>query len=221
MSQFIKQIIKEEIGNIVLDSKKESEELKNKIDYLKNFPLLDFINKDGKRIWFYGRKIDSYKLKFYVINQHNQWSAKLVVIWKKETKFTTANAGKDAEKKFGQFNTIEELAKDINLKLNNNPLFSPTIYHDDWELNMDKEAIVLLKRLKEIGEQMSSIKDKHFTDIKKIYNDIKNFNDDKEFLKYCQEIAPEEGEKQVLIYHLQKMHNIGFYNGMNVMRHNG
>ena len=218
MSQFLKSIISEEAQNLVVNNRQVVHDLKNKVPYLKELPFVRFYSKNGKKIWLFGNSIDDYKIKIYVINQAEDWKAKLIVNWKKETKNSTADEGKDVEKVFGPLGSLEELIVDLDRKLTNNLLLIPHIYHDDWELNLDKEAVILLKKLQNSGEEISIMKHKHFDDLVKMYNDTKGLSDE-ELIKYSQKVAPDEGDKQMLILNLQKMDKLSFYKGLKTMFH--
>lgn len=197
--------------------------LQKDILYLKEFEFKKFSDKEGKKMWKFTFKSnsDNYFINFYIVNRRNEWLAKSFIYWKKQSIHQTPNSGKDAEQVYGPYEGYEDFKKHINRILTNSPLVSTKNYHDDWQLNMDEQAMVLLKRLKSFGKELEEMKNHvNFKDLAKVYHEIKNFKTDKEFMDFADKKAPEEGAKQIFILELQKMDKLGFYLDMAKMYHN-
>lgn len=206
--------LKEIFQSIILN-KNENDFLKD-IDHLDGFKFIEHKNINNKDVWFFKRKIDDYVIKAYVFLNKEKWNFKTLVFWKKETSVPTNGSGKDNEHLYGPYDSYEDMVKDLDLKLKNNPVLNPVIYHDDDEFNKDKECLHLFKRLKTFSDKLNRTNDNYFNELKKYYNDTKNMSDE-DILRYCQKIAPDDSDKQDLYLDLQKMDKLDFYDGINKM----
>ena len=219
MSHLLKKIIREEINSLVSNTKETAKKLRQEVVYLKELPFKSFTEKNGKEIWFFANNIVSYKIKFYVVKDSSeQWTAKLLVFWIKETRMPTSDAGKEIEKDFGPFESIDDLIIELNRKLENNLFLATDMYKDDCKENMNNEIILLLKRLKTLEKEIGEIKHGYFDELRMIHKDIKNLSDDK-LREYSNEQAEEEVDKQFLILTLEKMNRLGYYADMAKMMH--
>ena len=221
MEQFLRKIIKEQLEEIsyelYFDCQLIAKKIKKELLYVKELKFKTFKEINGDKIWFFTGNIVSYKIKFYIINDSkNLWKAKILVYWKKASPGLTSAEGKDTEKNFGPFRNVEELILTLNRQLHNNPLLGTHIYHDDWNQNMDDQAVDLLKKLKEIGEKIENSKHNNFEYLRNVHKDIKHLSDS-DLDSYVKKIAKEEGDKQVFILHLQKMHKLDFYEAMHAL----
>jgi len=213
--KYIKRIIKEEIDGIMNGSLKDR--VSNDISYLKSFNLIKHLNNGSKESWKFSSKNKDYMSVFYILkNEKNLWFAKLSIYWKEKTNNFTSGAGKDMEKEFGPYRSYEDLVKNVNLKLENNPLISNQIYKDDWNHNMDEIIKKLALDLKYKYKEIEALNDNHFNDLKEFYHKIKNMNDSK-FFEFCEREYPEDTDKQSLILRLQKIEKLPFYNSMKKM----
>ena len=195
--------------------------IKKDLEYLiKDFKFKQFIKQGTKNIWYFVFISNSkeYKIKFYTVENKGKWFAKVFIYWKSESKENKNGAGKDAELKCQTCNSYKEFIKQCNVTFKNHPLISAKNYNDNWENNMDLEALPLLKQLQKIGDKLSFVNiNKNFDDIILIYNEIKELKKDDELIKYFQKIAPQEQDKQNQILMLQKMFKHGFYKDMKKM----
>ena len=171
-------------------------------------------------LWTFTLKFPDYTFRIIFGEKNDKWKAKIFVYWKVVTSTPTLGAGKDFEYIIGPFDNVFGLIKSISKKLENNPIMGEHLYDDDSKLNMDKEALHLLRKLKEHGQKLNSIKDVHFDDLKKIYKHIKNLPEDK-ILDYCRIKNQKEAEKQDFLLDLQKVNKIDFYLAMGNMGHIG
>jgi hypothetical protein len=208
----IRKIIKEEIAKLM-----DKRDLENKFDqdivYLKGFSLNKKEDKENMSVWVFDHKEKDYTLRFYIQkNKKNEsWNAKVFIYWKIPTKEFTNAKGKDFEHSFGPFNSYEEMVKELNRKLANNPLISLESYLDDDNTQFDKDLVKMTELLLKHGKQLETVKDGHFNDLKKIYNKIKNIKSIDELKKYLNEKAPNEEDKQTLLLILQKVYQLDFY----------
>lgn len=222
--QALRKLIREQIENLIdsdliIDANFHFQ-LERDLFYLKDFNFKEFKEKDGKNIWKYSFLSNSkeYQINFYVIEFDGKWMCKMYIYWINKTDDYAPNAGKDAEQQYGTFSSYKEMVEQCNLKLKNNLLVSPKNYHDNWELNMDMEAVILLKKLQKLGTKLEQVNhNSEFNDLINIYHQIKNFKSDKEFLDFSQKEAPKEEDKQTFILDLQKMNKHGFYQDMKKM----
>ncbi len=130
----------------------------------------------------------------------------------------TMAAGKDFDYRFKYHSSFSELILDMNRKIINNPIMGNQLYHDDFEFNMDKEAIPLILKLKDSKEKLCSIDNDFFDDLKKIYNIVKNIPNEK-LLDYCRIHNKSEADKQDFILDLQKIHKLDYYIEMKKIGH--
>lgn len=194
--------------------------LKKTAPFLKDFLFNRFVEKNGMNLWVFTHKFPDYTFRIIFGEKNNQWRVKIFVYWKNKTHEPTLGAGKDFEFQIGPFSNVLDAIKEVDKKLQNNPIMGHHLYHDDFELNMDKEALPLLQMLKSSSEKLSSIGDVYFDDLKKIYNAIKNVPEDK-LLNYCTINNPKEADKQDFLLDLQKIHKLDFYHTMKGMGHFG
>lgn len=191
---------------------------------LRHAPFLDgfsydrFEEKGGMNLWVFTRKFTDYTFRIIFGEKNDRWKSKIFVYWKQKTNSPTLGAGKDFEYKIGPFNNLDELVTSMNKTLKNNPIMGQHLYDDDFELNMDKEALPLLKKLKQSGEKLMAINDGYFDDLKKIYKKVKNIPEDK-LVHYCSITNKKEADKQDFLLDLQKIHKLDFYDGMRSMGH--
>lgn len=208
----IRKFIKEEIEKI-LDKQDLEKKFDQDISYLKGFSLNKKEEKGDNIIWVFDHKEKDYTLRFYVQKnkKNDNWSAKVFIYWKIPTKEFTNAKGKDFEHSFGPFASYEEMVKELNRKLANNPLISLDSYLDDDNTQFDKDVVVMIQRLIKHGKQLEAVKDEHFNDLKKIYNKVKDIKTMDELKKYINEKAPDEEDKQTMLLILQKVYQLDFY----------
>ena len=199
-------------------SKRVANAIKRFSPFLKDFEYIGFIEKNGMNQWKFSRKYPDYVFKLIFAEKNDKWSAKIFVYWKNSTKEMTAGAGKDFEQKIGPHKNFSDLIKDIDKKINNNPIMGHHLYDDDFELNMDKEATPLILLLKQSREKLFSINNNFFDDLKKIYRKVKNIPDEK-ILNYCKIHNPTEADKQDFLLDLQKIHKLDYYTEMQKLKH--
>lgn len=208
----IRKLIIETLETVV-----NKEQVEKKFDqdiiYLKGFKLSKKENKGNSEIWIFQHKQKDYILRFYI--QHNKkddnWVAKVFIYWKEASKNFTNAKGKDYEHTFGPFSSYEEMIEELNRKLKNNPLISTDSYMDDDNTQFDKDVVVLLKKILTQGKKISLVKDSHFKELKKIYNDVKDIKTMDELNNYITKKAPDEEDKQTLLLTLQRMYQLDFY----------
>lgn len=199
-------------------SKKVSKLIKRFSPFLKKFHYDGFRENKGMNLWTFTLKFPDYTFRIIFGEKNDKWKAKIFVYWKAVTSTPTLGAGKDFEHIIGPYNNILELIKSIGKKLENNPIMGEHLYNDDSKLNMDAEAMPLLKKLKKYGKKLESINDVHFNDLKRIYKHIKNLPEDK-LLDYCRIKNQDEADKQGFLLDLQKVNKIDFYLAMGNMGH--
>ena len=209
----LRKIIREELA--VLPKLQDNSDLGGinlaDIEYLKNFSLID--NKKGQNgeIWKFEYKTKDYLLNFFIKrDKKDAWSGELKTYWKKKTKEATSGGGKDFQMNFGPYHSFEKFVENINLKLKNHPLISTEIYNDDWNANLDALIKKMILELKEKIGDLHKISNLYFNDLKKLYNKVINIKDD-DLLKFANQEAPTDSDKQNLILILQKIHKIPFY----------
>jgi len=188
--------------------------------FLEGFIFNRFLEKNGMNLWIFTHKFPDYTFRVIFAEKNDTWRVKIFVYWKEKTNNLTLGAGKDFEYQAGPYNNISDAITDVQKKLNNNPIMGKHLYDDDFELNMDREAIHLMKQLKQYGQQLFSIKDPYFDDLKKIYNNIKNLPEDK-FVDFCNIKNKKEADKQDFLLDLQKLHKVDYYMAMKNMGHMG
>lgn len=195
-------------------SPKTSEEVFDRdIHYIKGFKLLKKESKNNSDIWIFEHKTKDYFIRFYLHKNKadKEWSGKIFVYWKEYSSDFTNAKGKDFEYKFGPFKSYKEMIKDLNQRLQNNPLFSKDIYVDDNKTQFDNDSLEMLKRLLAVKDKLHKVKDKKFNDLKKIHNKIYTFNEDEQFKDFLKKEYPGEEDKQTLLITLQKIHQLDFY----------
>lgn len=208
----IRKIIKEEISKI-LDKHQLERNFDKDIIYLKGFSLNKSEQKKDDNIWVFDHKEKDYTLRFYIQNNkiNDSWSAKVFIYWKTPSKELTNAKGKDFEHSYGPFISYEEMIKELNRKLANNPLISIKNYIDDDNTQFDKDIIIMIKRLLKHENEISVVKDKYFDDLKKIYNKVRILNTDDELKNYIKKETTNETEKQTMLLILQKIYQLDFY----------
>ena len=208
----IRKIIREALEQVV-NQETSGEKIAQDIAYLKSFSLNKKENKGNSVIWIFDHKQKDYILRFYIQNNKSEdtWSAKVFIYWKEPSRDFTNAKGKDYEHSFGPYSSYEEMVDELNRKLKNNPLISTDSYMDDDNTQFNKDLIELLKILMEYGQKLEAVKDVHFKDLKKIYNEVKNIKTMDELKDYIDNKAPDEEDKQTLLLILQKMYQLDFY----------
>lgn len=199
-------------------AKKVADIIKKFSSFLKDFSYYGFYEKSEKNHWKFICKFPEYIFKILFVENNDEWCAKLFVYWKKETKDMTSGAGKDFEYKIGPHKNFSNLIIDIRRKIENNPLIGSKLYDDNSKINMDREAIPLLLKLKKEKEKLFSVNHEYFNDLKNIYNKIKNIPEEK-LLNYCRIHNVEEADKQDFLLDLQKLNKIDYYIEMKKMGH--
>ena len=199
-------------------SKKVGKLIKRFSPFLKKFHYDGFKDNKGMNLWTFTLKFPDYTFRIVFGEKNDKWKAKIFVYWKAKTSDMTLGAGKDFEYIIGPYHNILELIKFIGRKLENNPIMGEHLYNDDSELNMDTEAMPLLRKLKEYGPKLALVKNDHFDDLKKIHKHIKNLPEDK-LLDYCRIKNKKEADKQDFLLDLQKINKIDFYLAMSHMGH--
>lgn len=208
----IRKIIKEELEKVL--NKKESEvKFDQDIVYLNGFILTKKENKSDVTIWVFEHKTKDYTIRFYLkkTNSSDSWLAKIFIYWKTASRDFTNAKGKDYEHTFGPFSSYDEMILELNKKLENNPLISKNNYLDDNRTQFDNDILEMLKLLKKKRDKLFSIKDKHFNDLKIIYNETRKINTIDGLVKYIDEKAHDEDDKQYFLLTLQKIFQINFY----------
>lgn len=208
----LRKFIREQIEQTI--NKQDTEEkFDQDIVYLKGFTLNKKEYKSGSTIWIFEHKTKDYTVRFYIQKEEKTgfWFGKVFVYWKEPTKELTSARGKDFEFKFGPYGSYKEMVSELNRKLANNPLMSKEIYLDDNKTQFDKDVIEMINVFLKHGEKLNKIKDEHFKDLKRLYNDTHKIKSEEEMIKYVDKIAPEEEDKQRLLLTLQKMYLIDFY----------
>lgn len=207
----IRKIIKETIENLV-----NNQEIANKFDedikYLSDFELINKRDDEMSSVWVFEHKAKNYILRFFIEKDKraNTWSAKVFVYWKKISKDFTNAKGKEYEHFFGPFKTYEEMVKELDKKLMNNPNLSLQNFVDDNRLQFNSDLVHMINLLKKQGEKLKKVKDKSFNELKKIYNDIAKLSDEK-IQEYINEKAYDVEEKQELLLILQNIYRLDFF----------
>lgn len=210
------------VNNIDKFTNKKAQNIANIIkkfsSFLKDFSYVGFSQVKDTNFWHFSHKFPEYTFKITFAEKNEKWKAKIFVYWKKRTKDMTAGAGKDFEFKFGPYNLFSELIIDMKRKIENNPIMGQQLYDDDYQFNMDKEAIPLMIALKKSKDKLFSVENDFFDDLKKIYNKIKNIPEDK-WLDYCRIKNKSEADKQDFLLDLQKLHKLDYYVEMKNLKH--
>ena len=207
----IRKFIKEEIDKI-LDKQELEKKFTQDIVYLKNFSLNKKKDNGSNFIWILEHKQKDYTLRFYIQNnkEDDSWISKIFIYWKKPSKIFTNTKGKDFECTFGPFSFYEEMVAELNRKLTNNPLISMEIYVDDENIQFNKNILEMLKILLKNNE-LTSVRDIYFDDLKKIYNEVKLIKSIEELQKYIDKKYPDINDKQNILFVLHKVYRINFY----------
>ncbi len=208
----LRKLIKEELEK-VFDEDNLIEKFDQDLIYLKGFKLNKKEEKDNMLIWVFEHKSKDYTLRFYIQKNkiNDSWTAKIFIYWKLPTKEFTNAKGKDYEYTFGPFYSYKEMIVELNRKLENNPLISTDNYLDDNKTQFDNDIIEMLKVLKKEGDKLKTIKDRHFDDLKKIFNQVEQINKIDDLKKYVLKKASESEDKQTLLIVLQKIFQLNFY----------
>lgn len=186
--------------------------------FLEDFSYNGFSEKNSVHKWIFTCKFPQYIFRIFFVEKNGKWCSKIFVYWKKTSKDMTMAAGKDFDYRFKYHSSFSELILDMNRKIINNPIMGNQLYHDDFEFNMDKEAIPLILKLKDSKEKLFSIDNDFFDDLKKIYNIVKNIPNEK-LLDYCRIHNKSEADKQDFILDLQKIHKLDYYIEMKKIGH--
>ena len=169
----IRKIIRESLEQ-ALDKHETEKEFDKDISYLKGFSLNKKEAKGNKTVWVFDHKEKDYTLRFYIQNdkENDSWSAKVFVYWKIPTRDFTNAKGKDFESSFGPFESYEEMIIELYRKLANNPLISLDSYVDDDNTQFDKDVVAMFGLLIKNGDKISTVRDEHFNDLKKIFKKV-------------------------------------------------
>lgn len=217
----LRGLVQEALTTANLQSKDLQNKIKHDLHYLKDFKFTKF-GKDNKGsykwVFNFVTNDKSYQVEFYVLNNNNKWFANLDVFWKNKTDKNTADSGKDIDKKFGPFNSYNELVKELNLKLKNNLTLSTDIYKDDYVQGLDNEIVKLLKKLKIDGKALVKSNHATFKNIIDIYHKIKNMGDN-DLHKFADNEWKSEADKGTAVLNLQKIDWDDFYKDMEKMGH--
>lgn len=204
----LRKIIRE-----TLENSKTGEFIKSQIKHINDFKCVNFSSNE----WEYIKKTngDSYYLHTLIKNENNKWTFTIDVHWNFVTNNNTSNKGKEYEITFGPYNSLEEMVKDLNIKLKNNPIMSPELYEDDYDNNMDLDNIKLIEKLKKMSNKINSVARNYdvFSDLCKIYDDTLNLSSS-QMMKYMKKNYPTSADKQTCSLILQKMGKIDFYEKM-------
>jgi len=208
----LRKIIKETIEQMV-DKSEVAEKFDQDIIYLKGFSLNKKEIKGDFTIWIFEHKSKDYRIRFYIQKNNSQkkWFCKIFIYWKTPSKEFTNAKGKDFDHTFGPYDSYEDMILELNRKLKNNPLISKENFIDDDNTQFNKDVVEMLKQMMDNSEKLNTVKDVHFKDIKKIYNDVKNINSLEELQNYINKKAPNEEDKQSLLLTLQKIYQLNFY----------
>lgn len=208
----IRKIIRETLEK-VMDKEDQAQKISQDIFYLKIFSLNKKEEKGNSVIWIFEHKEKDYTLRFYIQNskKDNTWSAKVFIYWKEPSRDFTNARGKDFDASFGPFPSYGEMVNELNRKLKNNPLISAESYLDDDNTQFDKDVVEMVKLMMKYGKKIEAVKDRHFKDLKKLYEQVKGMNSIGELEKYINEKAPDEDDKQGVLLTLQKMYQLDFY----------
>lgn len=196
-----------------------ADRMREDIKYLGEFKLVDSKSNNGVRAWRFefSTQNNGYMIDCHIINyQTGEWKAKIDVHWRVRTKDITDGAGKDFTRVFGPYGGYQEMVNELNRILNNNPLFSTSNYHDDYELNMAKEVFVLLIKLKEKIGEVKELNTPMLSSLERIYDAMKDVPDN-ELMKFIQKLAPTFLEKTTMILELQKLDRIPYYRSIRAM----
>ena len=199
-------------------SEKVAKIIKKFSPFLKDFSYTEFSEKNGMNKWGFSHKFPDYIFRIIIAEKNDKWYIKIFVYWKNQSKEITMGAGKDFDYQLGPFNNFSDLVIDVERKIQNNPIMGHKLYDDDFELNMDKEAIPLLIKLKKSEDKLFSIDNSFFDDLKKTFKEIKNIPDDK-LLNYCKIHKEAEADKQDFLLDLQKLHKLDYYIEMKKLGH--
>lgn len=199
-------------------AKKVALTIKRFAPFLNDFEYIGFVEKNKMNQWKFYYKFPDYIFRIIFAEKNNEWSVKIFVYWKKTTKDMTAGAGKDFDFKIGPVKSFSELIIDVDRKIKNNPVMGHHLYDDDYQLNMDKEAVPLMLKLKKSKDRLFSMRNVFFSDLKQIYKKIKNVPDDK-LLHYCKIHNKSVSDKQDFLFDLQKLNKIDYYSEMQKLKH--
>ncbi len=208
----IRKIIKETIENLV-----NSQEIANKFDedikYLSDFELINKRDDVLSSVWVFEHKSKNYILRFFVEKnkKSNTWSAKIFIYWKKISKNLTDAKGKEYELMFGPFNSYEEMVKELNSKLMNNPNISVKNFSDDNRSQINSDLIYMIKVLQKKQKELSVLKNNSFDELKKIFKKVINLDTDEKILDFINKNAHDVEEKQQMLLTLHNIDRINFF----------
>lgn len=205
-----------DVENLINKANKVGKLILRYASFLDGFSYDKFEEKNGMNLWVFTHKFPDYTFRIIFGEKNDKWKSKIFVYWKQKTSSPTLGAGKDFEYKIGPYDNFQDLISNMTKTLENNPIMGKHLYDDDFELNMDKEAVPLLKKLKQSGEKLMSINDVYFDDLKRIYKNIKNVPENK-LVDYCRIHNEKEADKQDFLLDLQKVNKLDFYDGMRRM----
>lgn len=208
----LRKIIREALEQMV-DNSEVVKKFDQDILYLKDFSLNKKEIKDGFTMWIFEHRSKDYRIRFYIQKNNSQekWFCKVFIYWKTPTKEFTNAKGKDFDHTFGPYDSYEDMIEELNRKLKNNPLISKENYMDDDNTQFNKDVIEMLKQMMQNSDKLNIVKDEHFKDIKKIYDEVKNIKTIEGVQKYIDKKAPDEEDKQGLLLILQKIYQLSFY----------
>lgn len=194
--------------------------IKKLCPFLHDFEFKKFYKDDktGMNLWVYVKSFPEYTYKIIFGEKKDQWQIKSFVYWKTESQSPTTNTGKDFDFRVGPSHDFMTLIKGFHKIIENNPVIGTHLYEDDFDKNKTEMAFPLLKKLKEVGENLLSIENKHLKQLQNLYKNIKNIPENK-LRDYIRIKYKEEADKDDLLFKLQRLHMLDFYGGMKTMGH--
>jgi hypothetical protein len=175
---------------------------------------------NGAKTWRFEFSTDdnSYRSKVFLVGYPDgSFKMKLDVYWKTSTKDNTAGAGKDFTRTYGPYLSYEEMAKELNRVMTNNPLIGTHLYFDNNEKMFDREICRMLTVLKEKIGEVRELNHPSLRVLEKVYDAIKDIPED-ELEKFCDENFRGWLQKQGLIYKLQSLDKIPYYKSLRAHR---
>lgn len=208
----IRKIIKEELEK-VLNNQETAHKFDQDIIYLSGFILNKKEDKNNKILWVFEHKEKDYILRFYIQKdkKNEEWKAKIFIYWKETSKNFTNAKGKDYEHSFGPFKSYKEMVDELNRLLKNNPLISLESFVDDDNTQFNKDVLEMIQIMLKNKNKIDNVRDNHFTDLKKILNQITKLKLEEDVLKYINNKYPRERDKQTLLLILQKVYLLDFF----------
>lgn len=187
--------------------------LRDDVLFLKDYTLLGTKPINGAKTWKFEFKTpDSSYLShaFFVQYPNEAWKLRLEVDWKIKSKDLQVGAGKDFVMTFGPFRSYNEMVRELNRRLHNNPMIGTELYQDNNDLMLDREIIKLLKRIKENIGQIKEIDHPSLKTLENMYERIKDIPEE-DLHKFCDDTFRGWAQKQGVIYKLQNIDKLPYY----------